>query len=101
MSIFPTKILLATDSSEEAELALSTAVDLANATNSQLHLVTVGPWRPDPAYAVHEASLRWETYEQASEAIGKEVQEILDEQVRKIEEGGSSKARPLENRLAL
>ncbi len=84
MSIFPTKILLATDSSEEAELALSLgslapAIDLANSTNSQLHVVTVGPWNPDPkkdlrlslfrAYAVHEASLRWETYEQASEAV--------------------------------
>jgi nucleotide-binding universal stress UspA family protein len=34
MSIFPTKILLATDSSEEAELALNTAIDLANDTNS-------------------------------------------------------------------
>ena len=90
MSIFPTKILLATDSSEEAELALSTAIDLANSTNSQLHVVTVGPWNPDPSYATHEASLRWETYEQASEAIGKEVQEILDNQVRKIEEGGGS-----------
>jgi nucleotide-binding universal stress UspA family protein len=32
--------------------------------------------------------LRWETYEQASEAIGKEAQETLDNQVRKIEEGG-------------
>ena len=90
MSIFPTKILLATDSSEEAELALSTAVDLANTTNSQLHVVTVGPWNPDPSYASHEASLRWETYEQASEAIGKEAQEILDNQVRKIEEGGGT-----------
>ena len=90
MSIFPTKILLATDSSEEAELALSTAIDLANSTNSQLHVVTVGPWNPDPSYASHEASLRWETYEQASEAIGKEVQEILDNQERKIEEGGGS-----------
>jgi nucleotide-binding universal stress UspA family protein len=90
MSIFPTKILLATDSSEEAELALSTATDLANTTNSQLHVVTVGPWNPDPAYAVHEASFRWETYEQASEAIGKEAQEILDNQVRKIEEGGGT-----------
>lgn len=90
MSIFPTKILLATDSSEEANLALSTAIDLANSTNSQLHVVTVGPWNPDPSYASHEASLRWETYEQASEAIGKEVQEILDNQVRKIEEGGGS-----------
>ena len=90
MSIFPTKILLATDSSEEAELALSTAVDLANSTNSQLHVVTVGPWNPDPSYASHEASLRWETYEQASEAIGKEAQGILDDQARKIEEGGGS-----------
>ena len=90
MSIFPTKILLATDGSEEAQLALSAAVDQANSTNSELHLVTVGPWNPDPAYATHEASLRWETYEQASEAIGKEVQEILDNQVRKIEEAGGS-----------
>ena len=90
MSIFPTKILLATDSSEEAELALSTAIDLANTTNSQLHVVTVGPWNPDPSYASHEASLRWETYEQASEAIRKEAQEILDNQVRKIEEGGGT-----------
>ena len=88
MSIFPTKILLATDGSEEAQLALSTAVDLATSTNSQLHLVTVGPWNPDPAYAVHEASFRWETYEEVSEGIGKEAQEILDNQVRKIEEAG-------------
>jgi nucleotide-binding universal stress UspA family protein len=46
MSIFPTKILLATDGSEEAQLALSTAVDLATSTNSELHVVTVGPWTP-------------------------------------------------------
>ena len=90
MSIFPTKILLATDSSEEAELALSTAIDLATSTNSQLHVVTVAPWNPDPAYAAHEASFRWETYEQASEAIGKEAQEILDNQLSKIDEGGGT-----------
>ena len=53
MSIFPTKILLATDGSEEAKLALGTAVDLAESTRSPLHVVTVGPWNPDPAYAVH------------------------------------------------
>jgi hypothetical protein len=34
MSIFPTKILLATDSSASSELALNTAIDLANDTNS-------------------------------------------------------------------
>src|SRR5215212_6001638 len=88
MSIFPTKILLATDGSEEAQLALSTAVDLATSTNSELHVVTVGPWNPDPAYAVHEVSFRWETYQEASEAIGKEAREILDQGVRKIEEAG-------------
>src|SRR5918994_718881 len=77
MSIFPTKILLATDGSEEAQLALSTAVDLATSTNSQLHLVTVGPWNPDPAYATHEVSFRWETYEEVSQGIGKEAQEIV------------------------
>ena len=43
MSIFPTKILLATDSSAESNLTLSTAIDLANSTNSQLHVVTVAP----------------------------------------------------------
>ena len=42
MSIFPTKILLATDSSEEAELAARTAADLAKSTNSELHLIYVG-----------------------------------------------------------
>src|SRR3712207_6650588 len=88
MSIFPTKILLATDGSEEAQLALSTAVYIVNSTNSELHVVTVGPWSPEPAYAVHEASFRWEYYEEVSEAIGKEAQEILDKQVRKVEEAG-------------
>jgi nucleotide-binding universal stress UspA family protein len=48
MSIFPTRILLATDGSGEAELAASTAADLANSTNSELHVVTVAPGTPDP-----------------------------------------------------
>ena len=42
MSIFPTKILLATDRSREAELAATTAADLAKSTNSELHIVYVG-----------------------------------------------------------
>jgi len=42
MSIFPTKILLATDGSEEAELAALRAVDLVDATDSELHVVHVG-----------------------------------------------------------
>jgi hypothetical protein len=38
MSIFPTNILLATDGSEEAKLAAA----LADGTDSELHVVTVG-----------------------------------------------------------
>ncbi len=94
MSIFPTKILLATDGSEEAELALATAVDLAESTHSPLHVVTVGPWNPDPAYAVHEASFNWRTYEDVREVIGKEAQQVLDKQVEKVEEAGGPCKRP-------
>jgi nucleotide-binding universal stress UspA family protein len=42
MSTFPTRILLATDGSEEAELAALRAVDLAQSTDSELHVVHVG-----------------------------------------------------------
>ena len=42
MSIFPTRILLATDGSEQAELAVLRAVELADATDSELHVVHVG-----------------------------------------------------------
>ena len=42
MSTFPSRILLATDGSEEAELASLTSVDLADATDSELHVVHVG-----------------------------------------------------------
>ncbi|HSK99229.1 MAG TPA: universal stress protein [Rubrobacteraceae bacterium] len=90
MSIFPTKILMATDGSKDAELALSTAVDLATATNSELHVVTATPGAPDPVYHAHEASLRYETYEEAVEAVRGEAQKVLDAQVRKIEEAGGS-----------
>ena len=41
MSIFPTTILLATDGSREAELAGQTAADLAQKTDSELHVVHV------------------------------------------------------------
>ena len=42
MSIFPTRILLATDGSEEAELAALRAIDIAETTDSELHVVHVG-----------------------------------------------------------
>ena len=76
MSIFPTKILLATDGSEEAELALLTAVDLANRTDSELHVVHVGEPGPEitlnPAFAINR--------------------ELWEETLREIEETGGTVA---------
>jgi nucleotide-binding universal stress UspA family protein len=42
MSVFPTKILLATDGSKEAASASQTAAELAQKTGSELHVVHVG-----------------------------------------------------------
>ena len=90
MSIFPTKILLATDGSSEAQLAASTAADLANATNSELHLLSVARGNPDPVYQIHAASLRYETYEQVLEAVKGEARKVLDEEVQTVQEAGGS-----------
>ena len=43
MTIFPTKVLLATDGSEEATLAARTAADIADKTASELHVVYTEP----------------------------------------------------------
>ena len=93
MSIFPTRVLLATDGSRDAELALTTAVDLANSTNSELHVVTAAPGNPDAVYASHESGFRYETYEEAMRKIRQEAQAILDEQVRKVENAGGKVAK--------
>ena len=49
MSIFPTRILLATDGSREADLASRTAADLAQSTGSELHVIFV--WEAANPYA--------------------------------------------------
>lgn len=46
MSIFPTRILVATDGSEDSRLAARTAAELAQQTSSELHVIYVLPW-PD------------------------------------------------------
>ena len=82
MSIFPTKILLATDSSKEAQLGARTAVDLANSHDSELHVVYVEPALPmiggfaDPG----------------EERVGPESRKLLDEQVKLIEGTGTNVA---------
>lgn len=82
MSIFPTTILLATDASEEAELARSTAVDMAISTNSTLHLVTVAPGYP--SYDVNVPIV--------AEQLREQAQKTLDEQAEKVEREGAKVA---------
>jgi nucleotide-binding universal stress UspA family protein len=80
MSIFPTKILLATDGSREAQLAATTAADLAKSTNSELHVVHVGELRP---------TFLAQTEEEPAE-LQREAQRLLDEQQRRVEEAGGT-----------
>jgi len=82
MSIFPTTILLATDGSRDAELARSTAVDLAQSTNSELHVVTVAPGYP--SYDVLNPAVVAGLREQA--------EDILNAQAEKIEQEGGEVA---------
>jgi nucleotide-binding universal stress UspA family protein len=94
MSIFPTKILLATDGSEEATLAAQTAIDLANKTGSELHVVyTSRPIYPPAFYEGNEVGVNVEAYlEDESKQVTRRGQGLLDEQVRKIEAAGGSVA---------
>jgi nucleotide-binding universal stress UspA family protein len=48
MSGFPTRILAATDGSEDAALALRAAADLSSSTGSELHVIQVWPGPPLP-----------------------------------------------------
>jgi len=82
MSVFPTRILLATDSSENALRATEAAVDLSNRSGSELHLVHV--WHDVPGPYAHKF-VRGE--------LKRQGQEVLDEQIRKIEESGGTVAK--------
>ena len=80
MSIFPTRILLATDGSAEASLAATTAADLHKSTDSELHVVYVGELRP---------TFLAQTEQEPAE-VEREAQRLLDEQISRVEEAGGT-----------
>ena len=86
MSIFPTRILVATDGSREAELALTTAADLAKSTDSELHVVHVG----EVPLVYHPER---HAYQAVHEEHEKESQQLLESQVERIEGAGATEAR--------
>jgi nucleotide-binding universal stress UspA family protein len=105
MSTFPAKILLATDGSEDSSVAASAAIELANDTGAELHVVHVGeshPVHPPPTAGgppMPSAS---------REEIRQAAQHLLDSQVKevtknggKIEEAHLRMGRPAEEILRL
>jgi nucleotide-binding universal stress UspA family protein len=88
MSIFPTTILVATDGSEEAALALTTAADLSKSTNSELHVAYVFPTAvqrpfPNPILARPADEMEHELEEamhQAQSFLDREVEQVKAEE---------------------
>jgi nucleotide-binding universal stress UspA family protein len=98
MSIFPTKILLATDGSTEAELATQTAVDLAKMSDSELHVIHVLDVAPnamlypevtDPEGIEMPDPILQEDLQQSSEQRGRE---LLDAEVDRVRSAGGTVA---------
>ena len=88
MSIFPTKILLVTNDSQDEQLARTTAMDMATTTDSELHVVIVASGLPPyEGYRLHEVRIP-----EVVEQLRKRAQIILDEQVQKVERDGGDVA---------
>jgi nucleotide-binding universal stress UspA family protein len=92
MSIFPTKILLATDGSSEASLALTTAADLANSTSSELHVAYVFPTAVQRPFPNPITSRPREMLDHELEEAMQQAQHFLDQQVDKVKKEGVSVA---------
>ena len=85
MSIFPTRILVATDGSREAQLALTTAADLAKSTDSELHVLHVG----ELPLVYHPERHAYRTLYEEHE---REAQQLLEAQVERIDGSGATVA---------
>ena len=89
MSIFPTKILLATDGSEEARQAAQAAAGLSKDTGSEVHVTYVLP-SPRELRGHHLYSR--EVMESVLEQAEGEANSFLEEQAKQIGESGGKVA---------
>jgi nucleotide-binding universal stress UspA family protein len=89
MSIFPTKILLATDGSEEARLAAQAAAQLSKDTGSEVHVAYVLPSpRELRGHHVYSQEVMRSVLEQAEG----EANSFLEEQAEQIRASGGKVA---------
>jgi nucleotide-binding universal stress UspA family protein len=92
MSLFPTRMLLATDGSPEAERAAGVAAELSGKTGSELHVAHV---RPVPgAFAFSEAGAYASEIDldRVREIAEREAQRVLDEQAARMKGKGAQVA---------
>jgi nucleotide-binding universal stress UspA family protein len=97
MSIFPTRILLATDGSESAAHATQAAVEISKKTHSELHVLYVGedatallyPQAADTAWIVQEDLAPVEEQGQEFEQVARQT---LDAEVQKVRAVGGTVA---------
>jgi len=89
MSIFPTKILLATDGSEEAGMAAQAAAELSRDTGSEVHVAYV---LPSPTELRGHHLYSEEVMRSVLEQAEGEARSLLEEQARQIEASGGKLA---------
>lgn len=87
MSSFPTKILVATDGSEDANLAAHTAIDLSNRTGAELHVVHA---RQDVRLATGLPAMAQDEYTRTLERWEQEDREFLEEQAERLRSAGGN-----------
>src|SRR3954451_15332356 len=94
MSVFPMKIVVATDGSAEANSAIQTAAELVAKTGSELHIIHIRvlPFYLSPHAISHASKELEKELERERKQLEKLSQEFLDEQVRMIEDAGGSVA---------
>ena len=87
MNTFPAKILLATDGSEDSGVAASAAIELANDTGAELHVVHVGE-----SHLVHPAPTAGgpPLPTPSKDELRRVAQRVLDHQVQEITESGGN-----------
>jgi nucleotide-binding universal stress UspA family protein len=90
VSYFPTKILLATDASEDSARAAEMASDIANTSGSELHVLHVGNTKD-----FHIAPGAEQTFSPHTGSYGEireKAEKTLEEAVRQVEEAGGTVA---------
>jgi nucleotide-binding universal stress UspA family protein len=90
MSTFPTKILLATDASQDATKAAQMASDIANTSDSELHVLHIGNTKD-----FHIAPSAEQSFSARTGSLGEireQAAKTLDEAVKQVEQVGGTVA---------